>query len=77
MTDRYEVEVLLRPPVELSSAIVALSCAGIVLAAPRILMMTPSVALFSAGCLGGVGVWRARQAWRVIQYQRHLKRSPR
>ena len=77
MTDRYEVEVLLRPPVELSSAIVALSCAGIVLAAPHALMMTPSVALFSAGCLGGVGVWRGRQAWRVIQYQRHLKRSPR
>ena len=77
MTDRYEVEVLLRPPVELSSAIVALSCAGIVLAAPHTLMMTPSVALFSAGCLGGIGVWRGRQAWRVIQYQRHLKRSPR
>lgn len=77
MTDRYEVEVLLRPPVELSSAIVALSCAGIVLAAPHTLMMTPSVALFSAGCLSGVGVWRGRQAWRVIQYQRHLKRSPR
>jgi len=77
VTDRYEIEVLLRPPVELSSAIVALSCAGIVLAAPRILMMTPSVALFSAACLGGIGLWRGRQAWRVIQYQRHLRRSPR
>jgi conjugative coupling factor TraD (TOL family) len=77
VTDQYEVEVLLRPPVELFSAIVALSCAGIVLAAPQILMMTPTVALFSAGCLGGVGVWRGRQAWSVIQYQRHLKRSPR
>jgi conjugative coupling factor TraD (TOL family) len=77
VTDRYEIEVLLRPPVELSSAIVALSCAGIVLAAPRILMMTPSVALFSAACLGGIGLWRGRQAWRVIQYQHHLRRSPR
>ena len=77
MTDRYEIEVLLRPPVELSSAVVALSCAGIVLAAPQTLMMTPSVAWFSAGCLGGIALWRARQAWRVIQYQRYLKRSPR
>ena len=77
MTDRYEIEVLLRPPVELSSAIVALSCAGIVLAARQTLMMTPSVSLFSAGCLGGIGLWRGRQAWRIMQYQRHLKRSPR
>ncbi|WP_101757299.1 type IV conjugative transfer system coupling protein TraD [Oceanicoccus sp. KOV_DT_Chl] len=77
MTDHYEIEVLLRPPVELSSAIVALSCAATVLMAPRLLMMTPSVALFSAACLGGLGWWRGRQAWRVIQYQRHLRRSPR
>ena len=77
MTDRYEVEVLLRPPVELFSSIATLSCAGIALAAPHTLMMTPSVALFTAGCLGGLGVWRGCQAWHVIQYQRHLKRSPR
>ena len=77
MTDRYEVEVLLRPPVELSSAVVALCSAAIVLAAPQALMMTPYVAWFSAACLAGIGLWRSWQAWQVIQYQRHLKRSPR
>ena len=77
VTDRYEVEVLLRPPVELASAIVAISCAGVVLAAPQRLMMTPSIALFSAAFLSAIGLWRGRQAWRVIQYQRTLKRSPR
>ena len=77
MTDRYEVEVLLRPPVELTSAAVALCSAGVVLKAPQIMMMTPAVALFSAGCLSGLGLWRGRQAWRVLRYQRHLKRTPR
>ena len=77
MTDRYEVEVLLRPPVELSSALVALCSAGIVLNAPQALMMTPAVAWFSASCLIGIGLWRGWQAWQVMQYQRHLKRSPR
>lgn len=77
MTDRYEMEVLLRPPVELFSATVALSCAGVVLAAPHTLIMTPSISLVGAGCLLWVGAWRGRQAWRIIRYQRHLTRSPR
>jgi len=77
VTDRYEVEVLLRPPVELTSAAVALCSAGVVLKAPQIMMMTPTVALFSAACLSGLGLWRGRQAWRILRYQRHLKRTPR
>jgi len=77
VTDRYEVEVLLRPPVELASAAVALCSAGVVLKAPHIMMMTPTVALFSAACLSGLGLWRGCQAWRVLRYQRHLKRTPR
>jgi len=77
VTDRYEVEVLLRPPVELTSAVVALCSAGIVLKAPQIMMMTPTVALFSAACLSSLGLWRGRQAWRILRYQRHLKRTPR
>lgn len=77
MTDRYEVEVLLRPPVELSSAVVALCSAAIVLAAPQALMMTPAIAWFSASCLTGIGLWRGWQAWQVMQYQHHLRRSPR
>lgn len=77
MTDRYEVEVLLRPPVELASSLVSLCAAGIVLKAPHTLMMPPSVAIVSAGCLGVLGIWRGRQAWTVLRYQRYLRRSPR
>ena len=77
MTDRYEVEVLLRPPVELASSLVALSSAGIIYLAPYKLMMTPSVAFVSSVCLGMLGVWRGWQAWQVLNYQRNLKRTPR
>ena len=77
MTDRYEVEVLLRPPVELASALVALSAAVIVFTVPHTMMMTPVVATVSAALLVMLGIWRGRQAWRVLRYQRHLKRSPR
>jgi len=77
VTDRYEVEVLLRPPVELSSCLVALCSAAILLIAPQTFMMTPAIAWASAACLGWIGIWRGRQAWKVKQYQRHLKRSPR
>ena len=77
MSDRYEVEVLLRPPVELASSLVSLCAAAIVLKAPQTLMMPPSVAVVSAGCLGVLGLWRGRQAWKVLTYQRHLRRSPR
>jgi len=77
MSDRYEVEVLLRPPVELTSSLVSLCSAGIILKAPQTLMMPPSVATVSAGCLCVLGIWRGRQAWKVLTYQRHLRRSPR
>ena len=77
MTDKYEIEVLLRPPVELSPAIVSLCCAGLLILAPQALMMTPSVAMTGAFCLIALALWRGWQAWQVIQYQRHLKRSPR
>ena len=77
MTDRYEVEVLLRPPVELASAIVAGSAAGIALMAPQVFSMTPQVAFVSSALLLPVAIWRTNQAWRVLLYQRHIKRTPR
>lgn len=77
MTDRYEVEVLLRPPVELASAIVAGSAAGIALMAPQVFSMTPQVAYVSSALLLPVAIWRTNQAWRVLRYQRHIKRTTR
>ena len=77
VTDRYEVEVLLRPPVELASSIVAFSSAVLAAFAPTLFLMTPSVGYVSATILSMLGFWRASQAWWIMRYQYYLKRSPR
>lgn len=77
MSNKYEVEVLLRPPVELCSALIAAFGAFIALDMPRVLMMTPNVATASAAVLLGISFVRGRQAFRILRYQRHLKRTPR
>lgn len=77
MSNKYEVEVLLRPPVELCSALIAAFGAFIALDMPRVLMMTPNVATASAAVLLGISLVRGRQAFRILRYQRHLKRTPR
>ena len=49
MTSKYEIENLLRPPVEYSSATVSYIFAGACIVAPYKLSMSPPVALFFAG----------------------------
>ena len=73
---QHPVEALLRPPVELWSAVVALATAGIAVLAPWALMMPPGVAYGAAGALALLGIVRGRQAWRVLIYQRNLRRLP-
>ena len=73
---RHPVEALLRPPVELWSAVVAFATAGIAVLAPWALMMPPGVAYAAAGALALLGIVRWRQAWRVLTYQRNLRRLP-
>ena len=73
---RHPVEALLRPPVELWSSVVALATAGIAVLAPWALMMPPGVAYGAAGALALLGLVRWRQAWRVLTYQRNLRRLP-
>ncbi|MCP5316269.1 MAG: type IV conjugative transfer system coupling protein TraD [Chromatiaceae bacterium] len=73
---RHPVEALLRPPVELWSSVVALATAGIAVLAPWALMMPPGVAYGAAGALALLGIVRGRQAWRVLIYQRNLRRLP-
>lgn len=73
----HPLEVLLRPPVELWSGIVALSAGIICGAAPSTLMMTPSVGYTSAAILAGLGLYRLNQGSQILRYQRNLKRLPR
>lgn len=77
MTDKYEIEVLLRPPVEVCSVVVAAFGAFVALDMPRVLMMTPSVANVTAALLGWVALVRGKQAWKVLRYHRNIKRNPR
>lgn len=77
MTDKYEVEVLLRPPVEFVSAAMALGLAWITWQAPYLLMMTPDVALICVGILSVIGLWRLNQGLHVCRYQWHVHRTPR
>ncbi|MCY4264636.1 MAG: type IV conjugative transfer system coupling protein TraD [Gammaproteobacteria bacterium] len=72
----HPVEALLRPPVELWSTATALSAGILAWMAPWALMMPPGVAQI-AGCFFILfGLWRARQGWRVLRYQRQLRHLP-
>ncbi len=72
-----QLEVLLRPPVEIWSGIIALSSGLICEIAPSTLMMTPEVGHTSAALLTSLGFYRVYQGSRVVRYQRNLKRLPR
>ncbi len=76
MSNRYQVEALLRPPVELWSGLVALLTAVIALTAPWALMMPEGVAWGAAGILAYIALRRFSQAWHVVSYQRNLRRLP-
>lgn len=73
---RHPIEALLRPPVELWSTLVAFATAAIAVLAPWALMMPPGVAYSAGVALAVIGVMRARQAWRVMRYQRNMRRLP-
>ena len=73
---RYAIDALLRPPVELWSVLVALAVAGMATAAPWAFMMPPTIAQTVSISLLGFAAWRSGQAWRVLRYQRRLKRMP-
>ncbi len=71
---RYPLEALLRPPVEFWSTLAAGATGTIAMLAPWSLMMPPSLAYATAGALFTLAAWRGRQGWRVIRYQRNLRR---
>ena len=70
------MEALLRPPVELWSCFTAIAAGLLALLAPWGLMMPPGIAATSSLAFFGFGLWRGHQAWRVLRYQRHMKRLP-
>ena len=78
MSDKYQIEALLRPPVELWSVFAALATAAIAVMAPSALFMPPAVAHTAALVLVVfVAAPRYLQARRVMIFQRNLRRLPR
>lgn len=70
------MEALLRPPVELWSTATAFAAGTLAWLAPWALMMPPGIAMATSLTFFGFGMWRGRQAWRVLRYQHHMKRLP-
>ena len=72
----YLIERLLRHPVEVYSSAVSMSTALLLATSPHLLMITPSVAYWSAGLLSLGGGVRFMQGMRIIRYQKGLRRLP-
>ncbi|HBD1844112.1 TPA: type IV conjugative transfer system coupling protein TraD [Salmonella enterica] len=77
MSSRYVIEALLRPAVELNTAVVASMGAFVCVSAPWAVALAPSVSYVTAGGFAALAVVRTRQGLKVIRYRRNLRRLPR
>src|SRR5476649_1804525 len=77
MSDRYVMEALLRPAVELYTAVTAWSATYICLTAPWALALSPSVSGVTAAGFGVLAFIRTRQGLRILRYRRNIRRLPR
>jgi conjugative coupling factor TraD (TOL family) len=73
----HPIEALLRPPVELWTSTTAVAAGSLCWLAPSALMMPPGVAMSASALFFVFAAWRARQALRVLRYQRHMRSLPR
>ena len=77
MTQRYQVEALLRPAVENWSALSAFTMAVIVSVLHTWLYMPRPVALSGGVFFSVYGLWRLRQGRKILRYRRRLWEQPR
>ncbi|WP_431888462.1 type IV conjugative transfer system coupling protein TraD [Pectobacterium colocasium] len=77
MSDRYVMESLLRPAVELYTATTAWSATYICLTAPWAVALAPSVSWVTAAGFGVLALKRTRQGLRILRYRRNIRRLPR
>jgi len=77
MAHSHEVEVLLRPAVELYTVAVCALAAIVCIAAPWSLALNPLLGLANATAFLTLGAVRLRQAWVVLRYRRSIRRLPR
>ena len=77
MSDRYVMESLLRPAVELYSATVAGSATFICLTAPWSVALAPSVSWVTAAGFGVLALKRTSQGLKILRYRRNIRRLSR
>lgn len=76
MSNKYNVESLLRPPVEYYTSVISGSAAALCAYAPWAVAMTPSVGYGMAAGFAYLGVQRFREGRRISKYHKNLKRLP-
>jgi len=76
MSQDYPLESLLRPAVEINTAIVSYACGILCIVAPWSVALDSSIGLGTAGAFGLVGAWRTRQALHIWKYRRNIRRLP-
>ncbi len=76
MSNRYVIEALLRPAVELNTAVVS-GMAAYVCVQARAVALAPSVSYVTAAGFAALAVTRTHQGMKIIRYRRNLRRLPR
>lgn len=77
MSNRYVIEALLRPTVELNTAVVSGMAAYVCVQAPWAVALAPSVSYVTAAGFAALAVTRTHQGMKIIRYRRNLRRLPR
>ncbi|MDI6539781.1 type IV conjugative transfer system coupling protein TraD [Pantoea ananatis] len=77
MSDRYVMESLLRPAVEMYSATVAGSATFICLTAPWSVALAPSLSWVTAAGFGVLALKRTSQGLKILRYRRNIRRLSR
>ncbi|MGV6989220.1 type IV conjugative transfer system coupling protein TraD [Testudinibacter sp. P80/BLE/0925] len=76
MSDKHVIETVLRPAVELNTAVVALCAAVICLYAPWSVALTPSIGYGMAAGFAGLAYVRARQGLMILRQRKNIRRLP-
>src|ERR1700758_1440069 len=72
----YPIENRFRKPVELVSSVVALIAAGVLWSHPRLFLVTPVTGRATTFLPISLALWRGRQGYRLLRFQRKLRRLP-
>lgn len=77
MTDRYVIETLLRPAVELNTAVAAACASYICVTAPWAVALAPSVSYITAAGFAILSLKRTHEGFLVLRYRRNIRKLPR